>query len=304
MYSRTSHEESGSLETLTEHHQPFSIEVFLDTTIHCSRFKGPLFTARIDRVLRLFGWWGSSSYTKVEFGNVVLAQAQYYLKLLERYKSLRATLDHIGNRLVPQFHQQQMTWSFNLLSGIYGNDDGECTERAVRKLRLLMKTGVRLVERDCHTPFEDGTHCYWASRGALKRRDGSFAWKTPNCRRHAKRCQIDRFFAENRELFINFKEVIDGLPETAQSAQLQGFSEVIGKAMKDPTILLDYATGCRRLADAIIAVESAKYRSFFTQNISESETLTSVLGQAMYFLPQDQERGTLVRMPPSRSSPA
>ncbi len=70
-----------SLKTLTEEHKPISVELFLDTTIHCSRFKGPLFQPRIYFAFRFFNWRGTSSYTKVEFGNVVLAQAQYYLTL-------------------------------------------------------------------------------------------------------------------------------------------------------------------------------------------------------------------------------
>lgn len=167
------------------------------------------------------------------------------------------------------------------------------------KLRSLLRVGVALVERDCHTPLEDGTECYWARKGVQRRRDGSFTWKTPKCERRLKRCRLDEFFVENREIFERIKTAIDALAEEARSDQLRGFSEMIGRALQDPTVLLNYETGCKRLADAIIAVDSARYKSFFTQNISESDVLTSVLGQALYFLPQDQEKGVLVRVPES-----
>ena len=39
------------------------------------------------------------------------------------------------------------------------------------------------------------------------------------------------------------------------------------------------------------AVESKKYRSFFTMNINESKILCVVLKQLLYFLPPNYERG-------------
>ena len=62
-------------------------------------------------------------------------------------------------------------------------------------------------------------------------------------------------------------------------------------------MLLDYRSGCKRLADAIIAVDSIGYKSFFSQNAKESEVLTKVLGQAFYYLPPNPEQGILVEVP-------
>ncbi len=100
---------------------------------------------------------------------------------------------------------------------------------------------------------------------------------------------------ENRGVFERIKAAIDALPDDGKSGQLRAFSEVIGEALRDPAMLLDYRAGCQRLADAIIAVESSGYRNMFSQNVRESDPLTSVLGQAFYYLPPRD--AVLVRLP-------
>ncbi len=284
-----------SFENLHDDHTPKSTEVFLDTSIHCSLLKGSLFRDRIARVLGLFPWKGTSSYTKTEYGNVVLSQAEYFLRKLNELGSLEKIKSFVGNVLFHRYHQQKVLWSFNLLEGHYGADDAECTERALLSLRRLMKLGLAFVEEQCDRPIENGTDCYWAKTGVHKRKDGRLYWKPPKCNRDQKRCRLDEFFTSNSKLFVRIKEAIDAMPEDRKTEQLRGFSEVIEKALDDPTILLDYRTGCRRLADAIIAVDGQGYHSMFSQNKMESELLTEVLGQVFYYLPPNPEKGVLVQ---------
>ena len=73
--------------------------------------------------------------------------------------------------------------------------------------------------------------------------------------------------------------------------ELKEFSLVISEALADPSILLDYNRGCRRLADALIAVNSEGFRSFATQNYKESRVLTKVFGQRCYYLPNNPKLG-------------
>src|SRR6185295_17089189 len=95
---------SMSFERLSESHVPASADLFLDTSIHCSKLKGSLFASRIADVLRRFRWKSTSTYTKIEFGNVVLAQAEYFLRKLEDFHSLEKTKDFIGNILPHKLH--------------------------------------------------------------------------------------------------------------------------------------------------------------------------------------------------------
>lgn len=277
-------------------HQPVSPELFLDTSIHCSKLKGSLFGERIDEVLRTFRWKSTSTYAKVEFGNVVLGSAEYFLRKLNDFGSLEKTRDFIGNVLPHKLHPGKVTWSFNLLNA-YGENDSECTERARLSLRRLLKLGVAFVEQVCDRPLSNGTDCYWARVGVHKRRDGSLEWRTPVCKRGHKRCRLDEFFVENKEAFERIKHAIDDLPEDRKTQQLRTFSSVIGQALADPGMLLDYHAGCKRLADAIIAVDSVAYKNLFSQNVAESEILTDVLGQSFYYLPPNPAQGVLVRTP-------
>ncbi len=284
-----------SFEELSDEHFPLSGELFLDTSIHCSRLKGSLFQERISQVCRLFQWKGTSTYTKVEYGNVVLAQAEYFLRKIDEFGSLEKTLDFVGNVLPRRLHPKKVVWSFNLLLKHYGRDEAERTERARLYLRRLMKLGGAFVDEFCDRPLENGTDCYWAKRGVHKRGDGRLVWNSPVCKRTRKKCRLDDFFVENRDLFKRIKAAIDAPSDEDKSDQLQAFSKVIGEALRDPTMLLDYRSGCQRLADAIIAVESCRYKSMFSQNVKESELLTSVLGQAFYYLPPNPKRGVLVQ---------
>ena len=125
-------------------------------------------------------------------------------------------------------------------------------------------------------------------------------WKSPVCKRNRKKCRLDDFFVENRDIFKRIKAAIDALSDEGKSDQLRTFSKVISEALRDPTTLLDYRAGCQRLADAIIAVDGSMYKNMFSQNVKESELLTSVLGQAFYYLPPNPERGVLVQAPTSQ----
>ncbi len=282
---------------LTDKDRPDSTEVFLDTSIHCCKLKGPLFAPRVDRVLGLFAWRATCTYTQVEYGNVVLSSAQYLLRKITQYDSRAKAIDFIANRLPPGYHSGKVVWTFNLLREVYGKNDAECTERAKRKLRSLMRLGVKFVDTLCDHPLEDGVKCYWAKHGFQRTVDGGFEWKPPRCKRNRPRCKIHHFFEQNQHTFREIKDAIDNLPPEACTEQLHGFSQVIHKALEDPETLLDYKTGCKRLADAIIAVESKRYRSLFSQNIRESDLFTAIFKQVFYYLPPDEEKGVQIRLP-------
>ncbi len=281
---------------LTEHHTPRSSDLFLDTSIHCSKLKGSLFKDRIQTVFQLFAWKGTSTYTKVEFGNVVLSNAEYYLRLLAKYGSLEKTLDHIANVLPTKLHAPKVDWAFNLIMRFAGGDDVQGTTRARLSLIRLMKLGTAFVDGHCDGPLANGTKCYWPDKGVQKDGHGNLVWKTPKCKTNQKRCNVDDFFNANRDAFIRIKDAIDNLSADQRSKQLTDFSEVIAKALVDPIILLDYGTGCRKLADAIIAVDSRSYQNLFSQNKNESELLTAALGQDFYYLPPSPDKGLLVQI--------
>jgi len=273
-------------------HRPDSSEVFLDTSIHCCFHKGETLGLRLRWLLRLFSWKGSSTYSMTEYGNVILATAQYYLRRLRELKSVARAQEHMAHVLPPQQHEKR-TWAFSLIQTL-GRTEEERTLRAIASLRRLLKLGTSAVEAHCDTPLADGTRCHWGKTGLRRRRDGEYAWKTPNCRSSNRACNVDGFFVEHRETFKSIKKEIDGLDAALLTNELRQFSRVIGDALADPSILLDYNHGCKLLADALIAVDSKEFRSFATQNYKESQVLTKVLGQRCYYLPNNPEHGVLI----------
>ncbi len=274
---------------LDEAHRPDSAEVFLDTSIHCCFHKGEPLRPRLNWLLALFSWKGSSTYSKVEYGNVILATAQYCLRKLRELKSVAGLVEHINHVLPPQHHKYK-TWAFSLIQTLAKTEE-ERTRRTDASLRRLLKFGTSAVEARCDAPLSDGTRCHWGKTGLQRRRNGEYAWKTPNCKSSNRACNVDGFFVEHQESFLSIKKEIDGLDAGLLTQELTQFSRVISEALADPSTLLNYDSGCKLLADAIIAIDSKNFRNFVTQNYKESRVLTKVLGQRCYYLPNNPENG-------------
>ena len=273
-------------------HHPVSTEVFLDTSIHCCFHKGEILGPRLNWLLSLFSWKGSSTYSQTEYGNVILATAQYCLRKLRELNSVAGLIEHI-NHVLPAQHNKYKTWAFSLIQTL-GRTEEERTRRTDASLRRLLKFGTSAVEAHCDAPLADGTRCHWGKTGLQRRRDGEYVWKTPNCKSSNRACNVDGFFAEHRASFQLIKKEIDSLDAGLLTDELRQFSQVIGEALDNPSILLNYDRGCKLLADAIIAVDSKDYRSFATQNYKESRVLTKVLGQRCYYLPNNPEHGVQI----------
>jgi len=267
------------------------ISLFLDTSIPVSQIiKGDDFRKRIDYLLSQFKWLGISSYSQLEYGNRVLGECEYLIKQLRKLGSFNRVQDWLINSLPPQ-QQRKRTITLNLLQRIYGKNEQECTERALRKLTRFMKLGTDFV-RNCYTGKTidevcNGTQCYWVYRSLVQKKDG-LHWVRPSCKKEIKRCNIDKFFQDNKGVFLSIVSAIDGLNKPSQ--ELIDFKNIIALAQNDPTVLLDYEN-CKKLADAIIAVDSNGYNNFFSQNIAESQTLCQVMEQIFYYLPPNFEKG-------------
>ena len=150
---------------LDDKHCPDSTEVFLDTSVHCCFLKGDTLRPRLNWLLGLFSWKGTSTYSKVEYGNVILATAQYYLRMLRELGSVARVHEHIAHVLRPQ-HREKRTWAFSLIQTL-GKTEEERTRRAEASLRRLLKLGTIAVDAHCDAPLADGTRCHWGKQGSI-----------------------------------------------------------------------------------------------------------------------------------------
>lgn len=267
-------------------------EVFLDTSIHLAWLKGPDLKQKVDNTLSEFDFIGTSTYVKLEYGNVILSFAQYCQRMLKEKGSLEKLRYHITNKLWVEkspTNRSYHTWFFNLLADNFSHP--ESTERAERTLRSLLCVGTEAISDLCDD-VQDGIQCLWAEK------DSSKGWKSPsNCHKKAPGCRIDSFFEENKDCFCKIRDAIRRMQENGEEVtwQLSNFADVIDKACQSPNSLRDYKNGCKKLADAIIAVQSKGYRSFFTQNIKESIVLCKELKQLLLYLEQDLEKPVIYR---------
>ena len=253
--------------------------VFLDSSIHITRFESNAFDRKIHEALKEFPWKGTASYTKVEFGNVILSCAYYYYRKLEELGDLEKLCDFLYHRL--RYNNKYRQWSYSILRETFNRD--EATERAKLLLSTLMATGTAYISGYCDE-VRDGIRCGWADQRVGPR----IAWQRPNRPRN---CRITEFFEENKPLFSQLRDTIEQMPEQ-QTRELEAFAKLIEQACKDVKVLKS-CEKCRELADAIIAVESEGYKAFFTQNIRESDVLCRPLKQLLLYLQQDSDKPIL-----------
>lgn len=256
-------------------------EIFVETSVHVSRAKSPLLRKKIDESIDEFAAVGSSTYVKLEYGNVVLQIVTYLYNELRKRGSLEAVRYHVANELDVKYHAAYIKWSFNLLWRFAGKTDG--TERLAHALEAMLLLGTKAVDSKVDAVL-DGVGCIWAGQ------DSSRGWHRPSkCETRRPGCRIDQFFRENTGLFREIKSAIDATEERDLTTQLRGFQALIPEAEREPELLRVYEN-CRVLADAIIAVQSLQgergYSAFFTQNKAESKVLCKALRQLLVYLPQ------------------
>lgn len=252
-------------------------EIFLDTSILLARLKGLDMRAKVDQALRTFRWRGTAAYSKLEYGNVILSTVSYLLDKLDTLGNLEALRYHVANRLLG-YQDKYKTWFSNLLA--WHLNEPEATDRAKLELRYLLRIGTGYVDL-VSDEVRDDIKCPWTEQTGIER------WQRPSkCQKRRPGCRLPEFFTSNQLCFVKIRECIELLPETERTNQLTDFAQIIAEAVGNPQVLRDYEV-CRRFADSIIAMESATYRAFFTQNIKESRVLCGVLGQLLLYLHQD-----------------
>ena len=252
-------------------------EIFLDTSVFCARLKHDALRGRVEETTGRFSFRGTSSYVLLEYGNVILKEVKYFRNQLRRGMSLGDLQYRIVHEIPQPYNGNKLKWFFGLLQTHFNSPEAE--ERALLHMEEMLVVGtdeVRFLVDD----VRDGIECPWI--------EPSGDWKRPHdCHRRVDRCGIAEFFRENAAVFGKLKAaceqaVVDGQDATGQ---LSRFADLIAQAQDDASVLSDYSA-CRQVGDALIAVQSQKYRCFLTQNFHDSRVLCRVLEQLLLELGQ------------------
>ncbi len=249
-------------------------EVFLDTTVLLAPFKGGLLGCRAEETIAPFGFKGTSTYALLEFGRVLLKEVKYFVNQLRSGATLQELSYHVNNRLPRQFHSKRIMWFFNLIMQNFGHPEAE--ERTRLRLEEMLINGTDAVRRK-YDHVADGIGCHWA--------DQKGDWTPPKkCSRKSVHCGIVNFFQDNKDGFLAIRDACRAA-STDPTGQLGRSADLIDRAAVTPSYLRDEKV-CRQLGDALIAVQSRKYRAFFTQNFNDSRVLCPVMRQLLIELPQ------------------
>ena len=251
-------------------------EVFLDTSIFVAELKGNVLKPKIEAAIGRFQLTGSSTYVMLEYARVVLKELKYYVNCLNGGMSLQKLCYRVNNQLPRQYHTKKVAVLFNLVMEHF--EEPEAAERATLAIKERLHVGTDAIRSRCDHVV-NGIKCRWAEQCG--------AWRPPKLCDKPPLCRLPEFFEENKELFIRIRDACRCV-SSDKTGQLRGFATVIDDAVSDSSGLRDPKT-CRKLADAIIAVQSAKFRAFFTQNFSDSRVLCQVLEQLLLELHQSPD---------------
>jgi len=129
------------------------------------------------------------------------------------------------------------------------------------------------------TGYFQGTGCIRAEEPVeYSPRKGVFVATIAQCRPNDIHCRIHQFFAERRADFDKIRRAVEvaGKP----SPQLNSTKETIDDASQDARRLCDDRV-CKRIGDAIAAVDGRDMEHFAANNDSEWKLLADVMGKKL-----------------------
>lgn len=262
--------------------------LFSDSSILLSLHKGKEIKSKIVNLFNQVHYKVTASYCIVEYLNMIMDKTEYYIGKIKKFGSIEKAREFINNALAPQKNNDKL-WFFNLLNENYGKNDKECTERAIYSLEFLRLTCLSHIKKYFNIIINE-INCYAYLNNYMVINNVNAIWITPKCNANDIKCNLNHFFKKNIDIFIKIKEAIDKLSIDEKTIELKEFSEVINKALIDSNSICDYKTGCKKLADVIITVESKSILNFFTQNYKESLILCKDLKQVLYVLSNNFEK--------------
>jgi len=263
---------------------------FLDTTIHVSRQIGAAHVKqRIEQELPSYGRVGATTFSKVEFKNAVIRDVDFALRKLNEAGSLWSLLKELAN-LPPQARSR-----INRILLILGNiekfeggagatDDERLTDAVRTHLENAILGYWFTLEKHLSEMHEvkDGTGCLRAGQAPREISLGKFDLFLQPCKKSGAHCRMASFFLENRHLFVRIRQAVLSLPpaDRGDKTELGGFERVIEVCLRDPSELCS-SSNCKKLADAIIAVESEDYSEIYTSNYKDFAILCQALNRRL-----------------------
>ncbi len=262
-------------------------ELFLDTSIQIARKdydKDEVDT--IDKLLSNYDSTCTSTYVKLEFKQSHIQDLIYLHRTLINEKSFSKTL-HIAKGLnAHPGHKRKLS---NILEALcshfaaiksFSSDDNfdiDLAEKLAFSLEIVLENIWDWFEKSV-TKISDCTECIRAKE-APKKRTYVFEARVKSCKSSKIRCKLNKYFKEKEKEFLQIRDYIKGLDDSKKKKidELNNIVEAIEVGLKNPDDLCNTPV-CRKLGDALVAIEAIQSKEMFTKDVDQSEVICKSLG--------------------------
>jgi hypothetical protein len=258
--------------------------VFLDTSIQISRFfKSDDLKRKIHERLSKFDVVVTGLIVRNEFRRRVLAEAQYLLRLLDKYRSAHRVRQHVNDQLGGWQNQRKRNICLDLLESFYPqSDDRDHTDRLRSLLRSLLIAGMDEFDESVDAIVTDsGCAC---GRQSVREIEAykKYDLGSSSCKDYKAQCGINQFLFEKVEALRSIKAFLESVPEPEMTAELKAIESAIAHILSGGAKTAEMEL-CKTVGDLLIALESSHIPSFYTQNVHESRHLCRALTQTMIY---------------------
>jgi hypothetical protein len=272
-----------------------SAALFLDTSIQISRFfKSDDLKRRIHDQLSKFDLVLTGLVVRNEFRRRVLGEAQYLLRLIDRYKSARRVQQHINDQLGGWQNQRKRNICLDLLATFYPrSDDKDHTDRLRSLLRSLLVGGMEEFDESVDAVVQaSGCEC---AKQTVREIESYKKYEigSSSCKDFGSRCRIQHFLAEKIETIRAIETFLKSVPVVEKSDELKAIEAAMSHILSESqnSAQLDL---CKTVGDLLIALESSNVPAFYTQNIRESQHLCAALKQTMIYRDNHPEHDDVI----------
>ncbi len=262
-------------------------ELFLDTSIQISRRSSDEDEIKkITKVLNEYEATCTSSYVRLEFKQSHIQDLIYLHKNLVKEKSItkifriiKGLNAHIGHKRKLGNMMEALCAHFAGIKSFSSEDnfDEDLAEKVALSLELALENIWEWFEKSV-TKISDCTECIRAKE-APKKLTYVFEARVKSCKPSRMHCKLNSYFKEKEKEFIQIRDYIKGLDDSKKKKpdELNGIIEAIETGLKNPDDLCNTPV-CRKLGDALIAVEAMQSKEMFTKDVDQSEVICKSLG--------------------------
>ncbi len=256
--------------------------LFLDTSIQVSRKSFDEIEAnKINDVLNGYGFICTSSFVQLEFKQSYIQDLVYLHRILVVEKTFSGALYKTKSLNAHPGHYRKISNLLNALCNYFadtksfssGDDlDKVLAEKIALYLEIIIEdswdwfgSGVKHISED--------TGCV-RSKVPPTKKGKHFDARIQKCKSEKIYCTLNKFFEKKKDAFTAILDYIKSLDESKKKKpdELNKIVLTIEEGLENPDNMCN-SDQCKRLGDALIAVEAIHFEELFTKDVDQSEVI-------------------------------